>query len=196
MPGEITELLRRASAGSQEARSELLSLIYDELRALASYHLKRERRNHTWQPTELVHEAYLRLAGQKSTCQNRVQFFAIASQAMRRILVDYARTRGRSKRGQPVPFDSGEEPSSSLAVAPEEVLAIDEALDRLARIDPRQGHIVELRYFGGLTTEEVSDALGLSLKTVNRDWMMAKAWLHGQLKSSANADRSHRTRTV
>ena len=189
MPGEITELLTQASAGSQEARSELMNVIYHELRALAGHHMRRERWDHTWQPTELVHEAYLRLTGQKVVWRNRAHFFAIASQAMRRVLVDYAKNRGRSKRGKPVPFDSDERICSSLRVAPEEVLAIDEALDRLAGIDPRQTQIVELRYFGGLTAEEISAVLGLSLKTVNRDWIMAKAWLHGQLKSATgNAD--------
>ncbi len=163
----------------------MIPLVYAELRRLAASYMRRERVDHTLQPTALVHEAYLKLVEQRSVdWQSRAHFFGIAAQVMRRILVDHARGYLRDKRGggqKPVPIDE------ALVFAPEqsmELVKIDEALERLTKLDPRQGKIVELRFFGGLTVEQTADLLGISEKTVKRDWSMAKAWLRGELKAS------------
>jgi RNA polymerase sigma factor (TIGR02999 family) len=171
------------AAGDQEAAAELVPLVYEELRRLAARRLRHERPNHTLQTTALVHEAYVKLAGQRdANWQNRAQFFGVASQVMRRILVDYARGKQRIRRGgkqQKVSLDN------VLLVSPdrsEEVLAVHESLSRLEMLDARQARIVELRYFGGLTVEEVAEVLGISAKTVMRELNVAKAWLYGDLK--------------
>lgn len=159
----------------------LVPLVYDELRRLASSYLRGERADHTLQTTALVHEAYLKLSDQRHTSwANRSHFFGIAAQAMRRILVDYARARGRAKRsgGNPVTLD---EELAGTTGHPEEVLEVDEALKRLARLDERQARIVELRYFGGLTIEDTALALDLSPATVKREWTSARAWLQQEL---------------
>jgi RNA polymerase sigma factor (TIGR02999 family) len=167
-----------------EAPDLLVTQLYQELRRLAAGCLRRERPNHTLQPTALVNEAYLRLAAQSQPAWNgRVQFLAAASHLMREILVDYARTRNRAKRGgglAPICIeDAGE-----LAAAPEvDLMALDDALDALERIDTQQRQIVELRYFGGLSIEETAQVLGVSPATVKRDWRMARAWLHRELGS-------------
>lgn len=180
--GDVTELLKKMADGSQEAASELVPLVYEELRRLATRQLRRERPDHTLQATALVHEAYMKLVAQEDAkWQNRAQFFAVASQMMRRILVDYARTQQRIRRGgkqQKVPLDD------LALVSPdrtEELLAVHESLSKLEKLDPRQGKIVELRYFGGLTTEEIAAVLGVAARTVTRDLNVAKAWLYGDL---------------
>lgn len=185
LPGEITSLLDRLADGDRTVADQLVPLVYEELRRAAARRLRHERPDHTLQATALVHEAYIKLTAQRSArWQNRAQFFAVASQLMRRILVDYARSKGRSRRGggrQKVPLDEG------LLVSPErteEMLAVEESLSRLEKLDPRQGRVVELRYFGGLTVDEVAEVLGVTSKTVARDWNSAKAWLYGDLKES------------
>jgi len=179
---EVTVLLNKLASGDQEAAAQLVPLVYDELRRLAVRRLRHERSDHTLQATALVHEAYLKLAEQRNAkWQNRAQFFAIASQIMRRILVDYARTRQRIRRGgkqQRVALDD------VVLVSPErtgEVLAVNESLSKLEKLDPRQSRIVELRYFGGLTIEEIADVVGVASKTVTRELNVAKAWLYGDL---------------
>jgi RNA polymerase sigma factor (TIGR02999 family) len=178
----ISELLVDFSEGDQRALDELIPLVYEELHRLASRYLHRERPNHTLQTTALVHEAYLRLVHEKTgNWQNRVQFFAVAAQLMRHILVDYARSHNAAKRGgdyAQVSFDE------TMVVSKEksaQFIALDDALNSLAAIDPVQTHVVELRVFGGLTVEETAEALGISPRTVKREWSMAKAWLHRQL---------------
>jgi RNA polymerase sigma-70 factor, ECF subfamily len=168
------------------AAEELAPLIYEQLRLIAARRLRNERPDHTLQATALVHEAYVKLAGQRGArWQNRAQFFAVASQAMRRILVDYARTRRRTKRGGNqvrVTFDDVSIASPQIS---EEILAVDESLTRLENFDSRLARIVELRYFAGLTTEQAAEALGISAKTVTREWKVAKAWLLAELKESS-----------
>jgi RNA polymerase sigma-70 factor, ECF subfamily len=185
--GDVTLLLGKMGKGDEAAAAKLISLVYGELRRLAGAYMRRERSDHTLQPTALVHEAYLKLVEQRSVdWQSRAHFFGIAAQMMRRILIDHARGHLRDKRGGgaiPVPLDE------ALVFAPEqasELVRLDESLERLAKIDPRQGKIVELRFFGGLTVEQTAEVMGISPKTVKRDWSMAKAWLHGDLQTSGN----------
>lgn len=189
---DVTILLNRVGDGDENAAAQLVPLVYKELRRMASQYLRHERPGHTLQATALVHEAYIKLAGQRDAkWQNRAHFFAMASQLMRQILVDYARAQMRSKRGgkqQKVSLDE------CLLVSPErsdELLAVNEALTRLEAMDARQARIVELRYFGGLTMEETAEVLHLSSKTVMREWNMAKAWLYGSLKEQ-HADDSRK----
>lgn len=184
-PAEVTSLLNKLAVGDQEAAAKLVPLIYDELRRLAASRLRHERPHHTLQTTALAHEAYMKLAVQRNAkWQNRAQFFGVASQVMRRILVDYARTQQRIRRGgkqQRVSFED------VLLVSPDrsaELLAVDESLSKLEQLDPRQGRIVELRYFGGLTIEEIAQVVGVATKTVTRELNVAKAWLYGDLKQS------------
>lgn len=196
---EITRLLLEWSDGSGEALADLFPLVYNELRVMAEQHLRRERSAHTLQRTALVHEAFLRLADQKSvTWQSRAQFFGLASQMMRRILVDYARKRHAAKRGQdPVRLDiddvvhgrgAGAESEIQLQFAAieatQEFDRVDDVLRRLEKLDPRQGKLVELRFFGGLSQDEAAEVLGVSLATVKRDWAFARAWLHRELTES------------
>lgn len=167
-------------SGSRAAR--LLPLIYDELRGLAAHYLRAERPEHTLRPTELVHEAYLRLAGQLETQpRSREHFFALAAQAMRRILVDHARRRATAKRGggrAPVPLD----PLHELSQEHEQLFVeLDDALLRLADLEPELVQVVELRFFGGLTIEETARVMGLSSKTVSRRWTLARSWLHREI---------------
>jgi RNA polymerase sigma-70 factor, ECF subfamily len=180
---DVTLLLNKLAAGDQKAASELVPLIYEQLRRLAARHLSHERPDHTLQATALVHEAYVKLAAQKDAkWQNRAQFFGVASQAMRRILVDYARGKQRIRRGgkqHKVPLDEVLLVSSGSS---EEVLAVHESLSRLETLDARQARIVELRYFGGLKVEEIAEVVGISGKTVMRELNVAKAWLYGDLK--------------
>jgi RNA polymerase sigma factor (TIGR02999 family) len=171
------------AAGDQKAADDLLPLLYDELRRLASRHLARERSDHTLQATALVHEAYVKLAPQKDArWQNRAQFFGVASQAMRRILVDYARGKQRIRRGGKQQKMSLDDVLLVSADRSEEVIAVHESLSRLEMLDARQARIVELRYFGGLTNEEIGEVVGISAKTVMRELNVAKAWLYGALK--------------
>lgn len=181
----VTGLLERWSQGDQDALEQLMPLVYDELHRLAGAYLRRERRGHTLQPTALVNEAYLRLIDQRTArWHNRAQFFGVAAQLMRRILVDHARAHHAAKRGGSQedlrlslarPF--GEQPDFDL-------LALHDALNQLAEIDPEQGRIVELRFFGGLTIEETAEVVGISHATVEREWKMARAWLRRELTRS------------
>ena len=180
---KITQMLRDWGEGRSEALDELLPHIYNELHRQAAAYLRRERPNHTLQTTALVHEAYLKLIDQKQVeWKSRGHFFALAAQAMRRILVDHAKSRHREKRGGPnedIPLED-----ELLAVAEEtniDVIALDEALSRLAKFDPQQERIVEMRYFAGLSLDETAAAIGISRATAARDWAVAKAWLHREL---------------
>ena len=179
----ITHLLHEWSAGDQRALEELTPLVYEELRKQAARYLRRERQGHTLQTTALIHEAYIRLVdAQDVRWQGRAHFFAIAANLMRRILVDHARRRNADKRGGAqvlLPLDE------ALAVADEmdvDLLEIDEALDRLAAIDAQQARVVELRFFSGLSVEEAAAVLGISAKTVKRDWAVARAWLRREIR--------------
>jgi RNA polymerase sigma-70 factor (ECF subfamily) len=185
-PGEITILLAEMKRGNSEALPKLIPLLYDELRRLAGHFLREERPGHTLQPTALVHEAYLKLAGQRSGFENRAQFMAVAAQAMRRILVDYARSRVAAKRGGGMALldiDVATAGAAATVEQSEELLAIDEALEKLLALDPQQGKVVEMRYFGGLTVEETAAALDIAPRTVKREWAMAKAWLRVEISS-------------
>jgi RNA polymerase sigma factor (TIGR02999 family) len=181
---DLTQLLIECQNGNREALDRLMPAVYRELRALARRHLSHERPDHTLQSTALVHEAYLKLVNQKEAqWQNRAHFFAIAAQSMRRILIDHARRRKRAKRGsEPTQITLTEELSVS---EPSQVdaLALDSALTSLERLDPQQGRIVELRFFGGLTIEETAEVMGISTGTVKREWRVAKAWLYQRLQS-------------
>lgn len=178
----VSELLIRWKAGDQEALGALVPLVYKELRDIARHQLQRERPGHTLQSAALVHEAYLRLLGQRPfDTENRAHFLAVASRLMRQILVDYARSHGAAKRGA----DRIVELDASLVlpqVRNTDVVALDDALNGLAKLDEQQGRIVELRFFGGLATEEIAEVLGISPSTVKRDWNVAKAWLTRQMK--------------
>jgi RNA polymerase sigma-70 factor (ECF subfamily) len=180
-PGEVTQLLKQLRFGNREAEEKLVSLVYNQLRRLAAARMRRERPDHTLQPTALVHEAYLKLTEQrKVSWVNRAHFYSVAARVMRRILIDHAREVKASKRGggHKVPIED------SLAYSEEksgELLAIDQALTRLAERDPRQSHVVELRFFGGCSEEEIAGILGISARTVKRDWRMARAWLFAEL---------------
>jgi RNA polymerase sigma-70 factor (ECF subfamily) len=180
--GEITQLLDQLSDGRPQAFEELLPVVYSELRRQAGRYLRRERANHTLQPTALVHEAYLRLVDQRNVrWQNRAHFFAIAAQAMRRILVDHARAQARVKRGGPkaqVTLDDAMLAAEQQSI---DTIALDQALQRLAALDERQSRIVELRFFGGLSVEEVAEVMKISPATIKREWSMAKAWLYSEL---------------
>jgi RNA polymerase sigma-70 factor (ECF subfamily) len=186
---EVTMLLSALKRGDDAAAARLMPLIYDELRRLAASYMRRERTDHTLQATALVHEAYLKLVEQRSTdWQSRAHFFGVAAQLMRRILVDHARGHSRQKRG-------GEQVKVTLDEAfvfaerqADEVLAVDDSLNELAKMDPRQARVVELRFFGGLSVEEAADVLGVSPKTIKREWSVAKAWLTADLKQRHGID--------
>ena len=186
-PGEVTRLLTRLRLGDKDALGRLMPLVYEELKRLGRRYLRCERVEHTLQPTALVHEAYLRLAGQeRADWRNHEQFVGVAAQFMRRILVDYARARATRKRaGSAVRLDSGEFDIRAQSPQWEEILAVDEALGRLRELDPQQGQVVELRYFSGLSVEETAGVLGISPRTVKRDWAMASAWLRRELSKQA-----------
>ncbi|HET8774759.1 MAG TPA: sigma-70 family RNA polymerase sigma factor [Thermoanaerobaculia bacterium] len=181
---EVTQLLREWSGGRQEARDELLGLVYEPLRAIASRHLHREREGHTLQPTALVNELYLKLVGQRSVAWNdRAHFFAVAAQVMRRILVDHARRKKSDKRGgDMIPVTIG----AALDLAATEtfdVVALDVALENLEKIFPQQARVVELRFYAGLTIDETASVLGVSPATISREWTMARAWLRRELSA-------------
>jgi len=182
-PGDVTVLLNEMRLGKRDALDRLIPLVYQELRSIAGHYLRGERVGHTLQPTALIHELYLRLVDQdRANWHDRAHFLAVAAQLMRRILVDYARVRQTAKRdGVAVGVDVTAVELCGTEVSIEEVLAVDEALDRLAELDPRQMQVVELRYFAGLTVEETAEALGISHRTVKRDWAMAVAWLRSRL---------------
>lgn len=191
-PPDITLLLSELASGNQEAGEKLAPLVYDELKRLARSYMRRERPDHTLQTTALVNEAYLKLVQQQTVdWKSRSHFFGIAAQLMRRILIDHARGHLREKRGGAqgaLPLDG------AIVFSPErseELVKLDKALERLSKLDARQSRIVELRFFGGLTVEETAEFLGISPKTVKRDWSVAKAWLHGELRQTdAHAPRA------
>lgn len=183
-PQQVTQLLVAWSGGDQAARDELMPLVYEELRRLAHQCMRRERRVHTLQTSGLVNEAYLRLVDQKNIqWQDRAHFFGIAARLMRQVLVDYARTRSYAKRGGGAHRVSLEEAMIVSEERAGDVVALDEALERLAEIDPRQSQIVELRFFAGLSIEETAEVLAVSPGTVMRDWTLAKAWLRRAVTS-------------
>ena len=188
-PGDVTHLLRRLNRGNSQAANELVPLIYNELRQLAAACMRREQAGHTLQPTALVHEAYLRLMGQRNVQWNdRAHFFAVAATLMRRVLLDYARKRHTAKRG-------GAPRKATLAegllIAEEhldDVLALDQGLTRLAAIDPQQARLVELRFFAGLDVEEIAAVMDISTATVKREWSSAKAWLNREITGGKGRD--------
>lgn len=181
---DVTALLVRWSHGDAEALALLMPVIYGECRRIAARQLERERPEHTLNPTALVHELYLRLIDQRhATWENRAQFFGVAARVMRRILVDHARARLAEKRGADPLFVSLDAATTSAEEVPvSDVLAIDEALVRLAAYDPEQVRIIELRFFAGLTVEETARVVGRSPRTVKREWRLAKAWLYRELR--------------
>lgn len=184
-PDLVTKLLNDWRSGNPEALDELMPLVYSELHALARRHMQRRNPSHTLQTTALIHEAFLKLAGTgHNRWENRTHFYGVAAKAMRHVLVDHARARHAAKRGggwQPVPFDEG------IAVSDERLaglIALDEALSRLSKLHPRQGEVIELRFFGGMGVEETAAILKVSPETVMLDWRVAKAWLHKELGRS------------
>jgi RNA polymerase sigma-70 factor (ECF subfamily) len=181
----ITQLLERWSHGDEEALAQLMPLVYDELHRLAGAYLRRERGDHTLQPTALVNEAYLKLVRQRNIqWQNRAQFFGVAAQLMRRILVDHARANYAAKRGGDRVNISLKNIGAFGTQPAADVLALHDVLNRLAEIDPDQSRIVELRFFGGLTIEEAAEVMQVSHSTVEREWKIAKAWLKRELTKS------------
>jgi RNA polymerase sigma-70 factor, ECF subfamily len=184
VPGDITHLLAGLRAGSQEAEAELIRIVYGELRRMAARYMRSERSDHTLQATALVHEAYVRLLDQRDKdWQNRAHFFGVAAQVMRRILVDHARTRRAVKRGCGQHALSLDDIPLLATEQADEIIALDEALSNLAQFDARQSRIVEMRFFAGLSEEEIAHILGISVRTVKRDWSVAKAWLYAQLRT-------------
>lgn len=184
-PHEITQLLAEWSDGNQTALDKLYPLVYDELHRMANRYMNRERKDHTLQTTALIHEAYVRLVDQKHVhWTNRAHFFAISAQIMRRILIDHARRHAYAKRGGGAQKVSLDETAIIAGDRASDMLLLDEALKRLAEMDPRRGQVVELRYFGGLNNEEIADVLKISENTVTRDWNMARAWLYQELSGS------------
>jgi RNA polymerase sigma factor (TIGR02999 family) len=183
-PGEITAILQNVHLGKEEAFSQLIPLVYHELRKLAGFYLQNQPAGHTLQPTALVHEVYLRLAGREAPVwNNRDHFFAPTAQIMRNLLVDHARARGRKKRAGGIDHLALEQPVFVPSPDAEDMLALDSALDRLAKMDARAARVVELRYFVGLNIQEVADAMGVTTKTIQRDWSLAKTWLQAELGS-------------
>ncbi len=185
-PSEITQMLIELTGGNKDVVNQILPHIYDELRRLAGSYLRRERSDHTLQPTALVHEAYMKLIDQKKVrWQNRAHFFGIAAQVMRRILMDHARKHSAGKRGgeaEKLPLEE-----EILIVSTDrsaDLIALDDALQGLAELDPQKAKLVELRYFGGLSIEETAEVMGVSVPTINRQWRLAKAWLHSQVSST------------
>jgi RNA polymerase sigma factor (TIGR02999 family) len=188
-PHEVTQILQEWNDGSTEAPARLMSLVYAELRRLALSYLRREREAHTLQPTALVHEAYLRLVDQTQvTWENRAHFFGIAAQLMRRVLVDHARAHLAEKRGGSGIKLQLDEARFMPEEKGDDLLALDEALERLSQTDPRMSRVVELRFFGGLSEPEAADVLGVSERTVRRDWRMAKLWLYRELSQSQQSE--------
>jgi RNA polymerase sigma factor (TIGR02999 family) len=188
-PGEVSQLLRAWNNGDKAALDRLMPLVYDELRRMAKNHIDRQQPGHTLQTTVLIHEAYLRLVGQQTKrWQNRSHFFAVGAQAMRHILVDYARSRHSAKRGggeRTLSLDEAALVADERAAA---LVALDEALTELAALHPRQSRVVECRFFGGLTAEETAEVLQVSSDTIGRDWRMAKAWLRRALDHRGTDD--------
>ncbi len=195
IPGEITHLLRRWSGGDAEAAEEVLPLIYQQLHNIAVGYFSQERSDHTLQPTIVVHEAFLRLRGPTGPetgesprgakkWENRSHFFGIAARLMRQVLVDYARQKNRLKRGSETELISLTDAPERFAETPRGILAIDEALEKLRKEDSRKASVVELRFFGGLDNDEMAEFLGVSKRTIIREWLRARAWLFAELSSA------------
>jgi RNA polymerase sigma-70 factor (ECF subfamily) len=185
-PHEITQLLAEWGNGNQTALDKLYPLVYAELHRMARHYMKRERQDHTLQTTALINEAYVRMVDQKNVhWANRAHFFAISAQIMRRILIDHARRNAYAKRGGAAQQVSLDEAAVVAKDGGSLLLLLDEALQRLAKLDPRRSQIVELRYFGGLNNQEISGVLKVSENTVTRDWNMARAWLYQELSGGA-----------
>jgi RNA polymerase sigma factor (TIGR02999 family) len=192
---EITQLLLAWSDGDQSALEKLVPLVHRELHRLAKTYMSRERLGHTLQTTALLNEAYLRLVNVKQVnVQNRAQFFGLSARIMRNILVDFARSRSRLADGREPRHVSLDEALTISSERSPDLVALDEALDALTRIDPRQGRIVELRFFGGLSVEETAEALGISRRTVVREWNSARAWLYHEI-SGGHEDESHKDKS-
>jgi RNA polymerase sigma-70 factor, ECF subfamily len=186
-PNEITERLIAWGAGDRAALDQLLPVVYQELRRMAGNYLRQENPGHTLQPTALVHEAWLRLIDQaRVDWRNRAQFFGVAAQMMRRILVDHAKAKHREKRGGDAVKLSLDDAINLSRERAADLLALDDALDELTRVDERKSRVVELRYFGGFTVEEIAQILEVSPETVMRDWKLAKAWLYQQIRQEAD----------
>jgi RNA polymerase sigma-70 factor, ECF subfamily len=182
--GEVTRLLGEMRRGNRDAVNQLLPLVYDELRRLARSYFLRERGDHTLQPTALVHEAYFRMAGQRETPSNRGHFMAVAATQMRRILLDHARMHKADRRGGDAERVLLEDTMAVCGPRELDVIALDAALTRLAQLDPKQAHLVELRFFGGLSVEETAETLEVSTATVKRSWSSARAFLRRELEGS------------
>jgi RNA polymerase sigma factor (TIGR02999 family) len=186
---EVTQLLRAWSAGGQDSAEKLIPLVYDQLRRMAAHHLRGERAHHTLQPTALVHEAYLRLVGQENLeWESRSHFFAIAAKTMRRILIEHARKQQYAKRGggeRPVSLEDAGELTTERSA---ELVALDDALEGLATVDPGKAAIVELRFFGGLSLTETAEVVGCSRATVARQWQIAKGWLYRECMGDREGD--------
>lgn len=186
-PGEVTRLLAAWRTGDGSAYEALFPLVYEQLRAIAGREFRRESSGHTLQPTAIVHEAYVELVGQRDPhFENRRHFLAVAAFVMRRLLAEHARARKAQKRGSGearMPLEAAERIAASGADAWEEIAAVDEALERLRELDPRAADVVVMRFFGGLSHEEIGEALGVSIATVKRDWTIARGWLRRELTS-------------
>ena len=187
--GNVTQLLRILASGQREVMPQLVQLVYGELRRIAQFRMQAEGAGHTLSATALVHEAYLRLARSADLrFEDRAHFFAVAAQAMRRILVDHARAKKRVRRGGDKQIDRIDDWQIAAPQPEDDILALDDALNRLAALSPRQSRVVELRYFAGLTEEQVAELLGVTRRTVNRDWLMSRTWLHRQLHPGSKND--------
>jgi RNA polymerase sigma factor (TIGR02999 family) len=186
--GEVTRLLEQFGRGEKDAINKLLPLVYEELHRLARLYFRRERGEHTLQPTALVHEAYLRLVDQRARLESRSHFLAVAATQMRRILLDYARRHHAQRRGGAAQKVILEDTMVIAEQRPLDMIALDGALNRLAELDPKQAKLVELRYFGGLSVEETAEVLGVSPATVKRSWNSARAWLHRELTKGDGSD--------
>jgi RNA polymerase sigma-70 factor (ECF subfamily) len=180
--GDITELLLAWGDGDADALNKLIPIVYQELHRLAAHYMRKENAGHTLQTTALVNEAYCRLIDQKAKIRNRSQFFGIAANLMRRILIDHARAHGRSKRGGDAQIMSLDEAAIVSRAKATELISIDEALTRLTEIDPSKSRIVEMKFFGGLTTEEIAEVQKVSSRTVEREWRKARAWLYREVQ--------------
>lgn len=187
----VTQLLIEWRAGDETALDKLIPIVYEELRRLAHYYMRRERPDHTLQTSALINEAYIRLVDHKGMrWQNRAHFYGVAAQAMRRVLVDHARSRGYAKRGGGAQRVELDEATSVAQKQADDLIALDDALTGLATLDPRKSKIVELRYFGGMSVEETAEALGVSAVTILRDWKTAKAWLLRAISPQDSAEES------
>jgi RNA polymerase sigma factor (TIGR02999 family) len=188
-PADVTRLLEEWAHGDPEALAALVPAVYEELHRRAESHLRRERRDHTLQATALIHEAFLRLVDQRQVrWQSRVHFYAIAAELMRRILIDHARARQAAKRGRGLRKVSLDQAAGLPEQTDSDLVALDEALQRLAALDPRAARVVELRFFGGLSVEETAEVLGVSPRTIKREWRTARAWLHRELRGTPQAE--------